>query len=121
MSISDGRFWISRPYWLWRFLCSVAVLVVAASTNGWAGTPSFPFADLVREITLSNGMTFLVARRPDVPVFSAYIGVKVGGIDEAPGKSGLAHLLEHMAFKGTPQIGTRDYAAEKVVLGSGRN
>ena len=60
----------------------------------------------VDEFTLRNGIHVIAVRRRDVPVFSAYIGVKAGGIDEPPGKSGLAHMLEHMAFKGTPEIGT---------------
>jgi predicted Zn-dependent peptidase len=42
--------------------------------------------------------------------------VKVGGADEKQGKSGIAHMLEHMAFKGTPKIGTRNYEQEKKIL-----
>lgn len=61
-------------------------------------------------------MVFLLLPRPGAPVFSAYIRVKAGGVDEAPGQTGIAHLLEHMAFKGTPEIGTRDYAKEKLLL-----
>jgi predicted Zn-dependent peptidase len=66
--------------------------------------------------TLKNGMKFLIVKRPGAPVFTAYIRVKVGGGDEQPGKSGIAHMLEHMAFKGTPKIGTLDYAKEKKIL-----
>lgn len=72
--------------------------------------------DQVQEITLSNGMRFLLLRRPGAPVFTAYIQVKVGGIDETDGQTGIAHLLEHMAFKGTTEIGTTDAAAEKKLL-----
>jgi predicted Zn-dependent peptidase len=61
-------------------------------------------------------MRFLLLKREGAPVFTAYIRVKVGGIDEVPGKTGIAHLLEHMAFKGTQQIGTRDAAAEAALL-----
>ncbi len=72
--------------------------------------------DEVKEITLSNGMRFLLLRRPGAPVFAAYIQVKVGGIDETDGQTGIAHLLEHMAFKGTTEIGTTDAAAERRLL-----
>ncbi len=72
--------------------------------------------DRVQEITLSNGMKFLLLHRPGAPVFTAYIRVKVGSMDEREGQTGIAHLLEHMAFKGTPEVGTRDYASERVVL-----
>lgn len=72
--------------------------------------------DQVQEITLSNGMKFLLLRRPGAPVFTGYIQVKVGGVDEADGQTGIAHLLEHMAFKGTTEIGTSDFAAEQNLL-----
>lgn len=65
---------------------------------------------------LPNGMTFLLVSRPGAPVFTGYIRVKVGGADEKPGMTGIAHMLEHMAFKGTPSIGTRNYAQEKKLL-----
>lgn len=70
----------------------------------------------VKEIQLKNGMKFLLLSRKGAPVFSAYIRVKVGGVDEESGQTGIAHLLEHMAFKGTSQIGTLDYEKEKKLL-----
>lgn len=66
--------------------------------------------------TLPNGMKFLLVQRKGAPVFAGYIRVKVGGADEKEGKTGIAHMLEHMAFKGTRRIGTRNYAAEKKLL-----
>lgn len=70
----------------------------------------------VHELKLANGMVFLLVPRKGAPVFTGYIRVKVGGADEKPNYSGIAHMLEHMAFKGTPRIGTRNYSAEKRVL-----
>lgn len=67
----------------------------------------------VKQVTLANGMTFLLARRPGAPVFSATIRVKAGGVDETTGYTGLAHILEHMAFKGTTQVGTKNWKMEK--------
>lgn len=92
------------------------VLLIAASGPLLANEIGIPLTKMVREITLHNGMRFFIVRDSKAPVFSAYIGVKVGGIEEEPGKSGLAHLLEHMAFKGTAEIGTSDYTAEKPLI-----
>ena len=66
--------------------------------------------------TLPNGLTVLIYRRPVAPVFSFFTYVDVGGAQEVPGITGLAHMFEHMAFKGTSVIGTKDYAAEKKAL-----
>jgi len=66
--------------------------------------------------TLRNGWTFVIVERPVAPVFSFSTYVDVGSAQEVPGITGLAHMFEHMAFKGTPNIGTRNYAAEKEVL-----
>jgi len=61
-------------------------------------------------------MKFLVYERHQVPTFAGMIMVKVGSIDENKGETGLAHFFEHMAFKGTTIIGTKDYEKEKVIL-----
>ena len=66
--------------------------------------------------TLANGLTVLVCERPEAPVFSFFTLVDVGGDREVPGITGLAHMFEHMAFKGTDHIGTSDYAREKPAL-----
>ncbi len=71
---------------------------------------------LVKEVKLANVMTFLLVRRPFAPVFSATIRVKAGGVDETTGLTGLAHILEHMAFKGTALVGTKDWNKEKALL-----
>jgi len=70
----------------------------------------------VVEHTLENGMTFLFMERHQAPVFTAMIVVKAGAVDEPAGKAGLAHMLEHMLFKGTKVLGTRNYDAEKPIL-----
>ncbi|MGH9866655.1 MAG: M16 family metallopeptidase [Candidatus Polarisedimenticolia bacterium] len=66
--------------------------------------------------TLPNGWTFIIYERPVAPVFSFATYVNVGSAQEVPGITGMAHMFEHMAFKGTPGIGTNDYAGEKVAL-----
>jgi predicted Zn-dependent peptidase len=65
---------------------------------------------------LPNGLTLIVCERPEAPVFSFYTLVDAGSANDPQGASGLAHMFEHMAFKGTNEIGTTNYAAEKVAL-----
>ena len=65
---------------------------------------------------LPNGLTLIVCERPEAPVFSFYSMVNAGSANDPQGDSGLAHMFEHMAFKGTEQIGTTNYPAEKVAL-----
>ena len=66
--------------------------------------------------TLPNGWTFIIYERPIAPVFSFSSYVDVGSAQEVPGITGLAHMFEHMAFKGTPNIGTTDHTEETKVL-----
>jgi predicted Zn-dependent peptidase len=73
-------------------------------------------AEAVTEFTLDNGMKFIVLERHQAPVISFMIHADVGAVDEADGKTGIAHYLEHLAFKGTQQIGTTDYAAEQTLF-----
>lgn len=63
-----------------------------------------------------NGLTLIVCERPEAPVFSFYTLVDAGSADDPQGASGLAHMFEHMAFKGTSEIGTTNYPAEKLAL-----
>jgi predicted Zn-dependent peptidase len=65
---------------------------------------------------LPNGLTILICERPEAPVFSFYTMVDAGSVQDPMGATGLAHMFEHMAFKGTDTIGTTDYAAEKPAL-----
>jgi predicted Zn-dependent peptidase len=65
---------------------------------------------------LPNGLTLLICERPEAPVFSFFTLVDAGSAQDPMGKTGLAHMFEHMAFKGTDKIGTTDFAAEKPAL-----
>ncbi|MFN0067551.1 MAG: M16 family metallopeptidase [Limisphaerales bacterium] len=62
----------------------------------------------VVEKTLSNGMTMLMVERRDEPTIAAGWVVHVGSANERPGITGIAHLFEHMMFKGTTNLGTKD-------------
>lgn len=74
------------------------------------------FEQSVTEHELRNGMKFLIVERHEVPVASFHLYADVGSVDEELGISGMAHMFEHMAFKGTSAIGTHDYEREKVAL-----
>lgn len=73
-------------------------------------------AENVHAVTLPNGLRLTLYRRGVAPVFAGAVGVRVGGTDEKPGHTGIAHMLEHMAFKGTTTIGTGDFRKEKRLL-----
>ena len=66
--------------------------------------------------TLPNGLTLIICERPEAPVFSFFTLVDAGSAQDPMRATGLAHMFEHMAFKGTDTIGTTDYAAEKPAL-----
>ena len=76
------------------------------------------FSKRVTTHTLKNGWTFIIVERPVAPVFAFMTRVNVGSAQEGSGVTGLAHMFEHMAFKGTPRLGTTDYEAEKKALKS---
>jgi predicted Zn-dependent peptidase len=97
-----------------RALLAAAIVVAATSRSGAQDMASFEKRVTVK--TLGNGLTLLVVERPEVPVFAFFTHVDVGADREVPGITGLAHMFEHMAFKGTDRIGTTDYAAEKTAL-----
>ena len=65
---------------------------------------------------LKNGMKILIYEKKFAPVVSFTMMFKVGNVDNTNGQTGLAHLFEHMAFKGTDKIGTRDWNKEKMIL-----
>lgn len=66
----------------------------------------------VLEHTLPNGMRFLILERLGAPTVSFVVGYEVGSVNEVLGYTGIAHMLEHMMFKGTTTIGTRDLQKE---------
>src|SRR6059036_1845059 len=65
---------------------------------------------------LNNVLTVVICERPEAPVFAFFTHVDAGSVQDPLGETGMAHMFEHMAFKGTDKIGTTDYAAEKVAL-----
>lgn len=74
------------------------------------------FEKKVTEFTLGNGLHFLIVERHDAPVVSFHTYVNTGSTADPEGQSGLAHMFEHMAFKGTRSIGTKNWPAEERAL-----
>ena len=95
------------------------MLAILAHVMAGAAVAKDPLAELQRGIKrfeLSNGIRVLLYKRDVAPVFQGQVWVRVGGVNEKPHNSGIAHMLEHMAFKGTPVVGTKDYDEEQELL-----
>jgi predicted Zn-dependent peptidase len=97
-----------------RFVPTIVVCFVLSSFAIGQDLASFEKRTTVKK--LDNGLTVIICERPEAPVFSFYTHVDAGSTQDPMGKTGLAHMFEHMAFKGTDKIGTRDYAGEKAAL-----
>ncbi len=93
-----------------HLLALVVVLLLASGVSGQT------LEEKVREHTLANGLKLLVVERTDSPTFAAYITIGVGSVHETNHSRGVAHLLEHMLFKGTKTLGTTDFVKEKPLL-----
>src|ERR1700729_3944397 len=74
------------------------------------------FEKKVTQFTLANGLHFLIIERHEAPVVSFHTYVNVGSVDDPNGETGIAHMFEHMAFKGTATIGTKNWPKEKAAL-----
>ncbi len=66
--------------------------------------------------TLENGVRVVLLNETHSPTFASVVAIKVGSIDEPVGKKGISHLFEHLAFKGTKTVGTKNYDLEKSLL-----
>ena len=97
-----------------RSFRSFAIVLVLAALAAAQDVASFEKRTTVKK--LDNGLTVVICERPEAPVFSFFTHVDAGSVQDPLGQTGLAHMFEHMAFKGTDKIGTKDYAAEKVAL-----
>jgi predicted Zn-dependent peptidase len=105
-----------KPHSATPRLALATLLLLLASLGAASAQDLQSFEKKTTVHTLDNGWTFILVERPVAPVFSFVTLVDVGGAQEVPGITGLAHMFEHMAFKGTPSIGTTDYQAEKKAL-----
>ena len=111
--------WSSRRGRGSRFcLTMVSLLILAAGTALPVQGQDLlrQFEEKVTTFTLDNGLEFVVVERHDAPVVSFATYADVGSVDEPEGKTGVAHMFEHMAFKGTTTIGTQDIEKEMAAL-----
>jgi predicted Zn-dependent peptidase len=97
-------------------LGAALALALLATTLPLAAQDLASFEKRVTTHKLANGWTFLIVQRPGVPVFAFCTIADVGSAQEVPGITGLAHMFEHMAFKGSPHLGTSDWPAEEKAL-----
>jgi predicted Zn-dependent peptidase len=103
----EGSMHIARPLSAAAVGVGVAALVGASPIRA-GNTPQL---EVVKH-TLSNGMRLLMVERHDNPIVATHLRFNVGGVDDPKGQTGIAHLLEHMMFKGTHTFGTTNYQAE---------
>jgi predicted Zn-dependent peptidase len=104
-------------------LLSFSLYAFGLSSEVWPAPIDFEEGRIIRELQsgvrtakLSNGIRVLMYRRGIAPVFAGAVVVRVGTTDELPHQSGAAHMLEHMAFKGTTTVGTKNYYRESMLL-----
>ncbi len=72
--------------------------------------PAMSIATQVQEFVLENGLKVLLLENHKSPAVTFQVWYRVGSRDEKDGKSGLSHFLEHMMFKGTPEVGPEEYS-----------
>lgn len=97
-----------------RRVLLLATLVLTALTAFGQDLASFEKRTQMRK--LDNGLTVIIVERHDAPVFSYTTMVNAGSAQEVPGITGLAHMFEHMAFKGSDRIGSLDWNKERAAL-----
>jgi predicted Zn-dependent peptidase len=98
-------------FWLSLQIAFCGVQLFAADAD-----PLAAFPQRVHKLVLKNGMRVLYVERPSSQTVSFAMYIRTGGVDDEMGKSGLAHMFEHMLFKGTKTVGTKDYKAEAPLL-----
>jgi len=99
-----------RPY---KFIFLTIILLVFSGNTLAATDAAYDFNLDVKEFQLENGMQFLVVERPATPQVAVRLAIRAGSALEENGKTGIAHLLEHMMFKGTKNFGSLDYQKDE--------
>lgn len=107
-------------------LIGALVIAAIAAVIYWPQNPSdkagITLPDVaIDRFTLSNGMVVILVPNDRVPAISHTLWLKVGAADDPMGKSGLAHYLEHLMFKGTEKVPSGDYSRQIERLGGNHN
>src|SRR5437868_6474192 len=93
----------------------------ATSPAGQAGAIRAADESGTTEFRLSNGLRLIVKEDHRAPTVAHQVWYRTGGIDEVSGTTGVAHMLEHMMFKGTPKVGPGEFSKQVAALGGREN
>lgn len=111
---------LHMPRW-----AKAGLIWAALTTAAMAAAPALDAPDTVtvkaQQFTLSNGMTLIVKPDRRAPTAVHMLWVRVGAMDEVDGASGVAHVLEHMMFKGTPTVPAGEFSRRVAALGGREN
>ena len=98
-----------------------AAVLAAALTASFSPAALAAAAAPVEQFTLANGLTVIVKPDHRAPTVAHMLWVRVGSMDEVDGTSGVAHVLEHMMFKGTPTVKAGEFSRRVAALGGQQN
>ncbi|RYG14876.1 MAG: insulinase family protein [Burkholderiales bacterium] len=100
---------------------ATSFLAAGLAFSGMATGQTAPAAPKAEQFTLSNGLTVIVKPDRRAPTAVNMLWVRVGAMDEVDGTSGVAHLLEHMMFKGTPSLKPGEFSRRVAAVGGREN
>jgi predicted Zn-dependent peptidase len=83
----------------------ISLFVLLFGLSSWAGQQAEEFPFPIKQITLKNGLRVILSEDYSMPIVSVVVAYNVGSINEEPGKTGLAHLLENLMFQGSRNVG----------------
>lgn len=108
VKIQEAR--LMRPY---KLLIILTIVLLFTGNIQATADNSYDINIDVKEFYLENGLQVLVVERPTTPQVACRLAIRAGSALEEAGKTGIAHLLEHMMFKGTKNFGTTDYKKDQ--------
>jgi zinc protease len=112
---------LCAPPALPRSACLSLALSLLWTLPSWAQTVVAPAAAPVTQFQLANGLTVIVKTDRRAPTAAHMLWVRVGSMDEVDGHTGVAHMLEHMMFKGTPDLKPGEFSRRVAALGGREN
>src|ERR1700740_3268426 len=96
------------------FIATIAFTQLFSQPVNFKTYPNDPFK--LKEYTLKNGLTVYLSVYKDSPRFYSMIATKAGSKNDPKDATGLAHYLEHMLFKGSDKLGTKDFVKEEALI-----
>ena len=116
LGVKPPLLFFRRPAGRFSGLLLSAALTAGPGQSALAQTPA-----PVEQFTLDNGLTVIVKPDHRAPTVAHMLWVRVGSMDEVDGSSGVAHVLEHMMFKGTPTVKAGEFSRRVAALGGQEN